>query len=435
MISDIKILNPAGLQTGELFDLTEEQQRAFDMFVKEGKNVHLTGEAGTGKSYVIKAVKAALGTRLALTASTGIAAINVGGTTLHSWSGIGANSHVTPGMLEAIAGNSFKRQRILGAKFLIIEEVSMISADLLDAIDEILSHVRDDPSPFGGMNVMLVGDPLQLPPVIKREKGKPKPKNHFYFQSEAYFTGEFHDIKLTVNHRQGEVSRLSKFLNELRTGRLSKECIEYFEARVDVEDDDPSTSPVHLYSTNKMADRYNLGRLKEIEEESFTYNAKDEAKKDFLKDQLDKYCTAPTELVLKKGAQVMLLKNLDLQNGLVNGAVGRVTDLDDSGVEVMFKNFPSPVVLGPEAWELSENGEVYARREQIPLRLAWGITIHKSQGMTLDKIYCRLDRLFEAGQGYVAISRVRTYEGLFLNSFDPDQFFANDKALEFYESF
>jgi len=404
-------------------NLSEEQMQVFEA-VKRGENVHLTGEAGTGKSHVVKELAKAFGRRMAITASTGIAAVNIGGVTIHSWTGLGKNSDATQLILDSIASNQYVRERINAVEFLVIEEVSMISSNMLDAVDDVLCYVKGNDAAFGGLKVILVGDPLQLPPV----------KGNFYFESDSYKLGEFKQIKLTENHRQGEDTDLAMHLNRLRVGEVPQDTFEYFMKRVDVEDPNPEVKPVCLYSTNRMADRSNMAELKEIEGETHLYEANDTGNK-FQVAFLDKNCVAQAELILKEGAQVMLLKNLDLKRKLCNGSVGTVVKCYKDSVLVKFPHLSESVLITVDVWEVKENGLTVAKREQVPLRLAWAITIHKSQGMTLDKVYCRMDKLFAPGQGYVAISRVRSYEGLYLNCFEREGIITDKKAVKFYESF
>jgi len=416
--------------------LSKSQRDAVDK-IEQGSNVFITGPAGTGKSYLLSFLKEEyLGKGLHITASTGIAAVNVGGTTLHSWAGLGLGNIPLPEMLKNIfsARGSRLRRKIKQAKMLAIDEISMISAGLFNLLDEYLQNVRENNEPFGGLQLILFGDFLQLPPVVRRGEVE------FCFESDAWKSGEFEKVILTEVFRQ-EDKRFIELLDNIRFGKIVKEDMVLLKSRYKAEDKNAVIKPTILSTHNAIVYDINHEKLKFLPsmERKFTAGFEGQMKKvEFLK----KNCIAPETLTLKIGAQVMMLKNTYKSSGIINGSVGiiRKFSLKKHYPIVEFTN-GELLTIPPEEWVLQRFDErkkeviTDAKMTQIPLSLAWAVTVHKSQGMTLDKAECDLGRSFADGQIYVALSRVRSLDGLFIKSFNVNNIKVNSKVIEFYKEF
>jgi len=420
------------IQNNELSNL---QQNAVNYFLL-GENVFVSGGAGCGKSYLINFLKnnySQLG--LEITASTGIAAVNIGGSTIHSWAGIGLANQPLEHILENL--NSFKfskiKQRIRATNCLIIDEISMISAEVLDLLNKVLQNIRKNQKPMGGLQILLFGDFLQLPPVGNHKDGA-----KYCFDSQVWQDLNLKNIILNQSFRQSD-AKFVEVLNHIRFGNINDEVKQLLTARIAVYDNSPAIKPTVLTTHNHRADEINQQFLQQINGEvkdfSATYKG-NENKIVFLK----KNCLAYENLTLKIGAQVMMIKNSLQKEGVVNGSIGIVKDFSSK------KNYPivefadqKSYVIAPETWNIEKINlttkaiEIEASLVQIPLVLAWSITVHKSQGLTLDKIKCDLNYVFDAGQAYVALSRARFLEGVFIDSIDFKKITANKQAIEFYQ--
>lgn len=414
-------------------ELSEEQERVVRA-AEEGINLLITGSAGTGKSTLLRAMRERFGTKeFPITASTGIAAVNVGGMTIHSWAGLGMGDEKP----KRIAGRICQQEgkpyyRIKTAKRLALDEVSMISGKLLGTIDAVFRFVRKDPRPFGGIQMIFFGDFLQLPPVIK----SPEEESHgrFAFQSIAWGSANIRTVMLTKVFRQAD-EEFSGALNDIRIGLHSDRAMKALRARYKPVDANPEIEPVIVHTHNQDVDGINAGRLMCLEGEPQRYQARDTGSNAGALMALQKNCLAPETLELKVGAQVMLLWNLDPSIGLANGSIGKVVKFDG------YRNLPTvrfasgaEVEIEDETWDIKSDDKVLASRTQLPLRLAYAITAHKSQGMTLDKIRVHLGKCFEYGQAYVALSRARTAEGLFIEDGGRNSIKAHPDAVRFYES-
>lgn len=366
-------------QGPEWKDLTKLQKEFFYQFFLK-KNIFLTGPAGTGKSYCVNLLFKFLEEQnifFGKTATTGVAALNVGGITIHSWSGMGLADEDGMRLLDKVSENRKATNRIKNAKVLVVDEISMAKAELVEKLDIVCQFIRNNGKPFGGIQIVFVGDFLQLPPVFVRFE-----KEEFAFESQAWREAQVYTIHLTEIVRQHDEPEFATFLNEVRMGtcknyNILDECI----CR-----DFPTDGivPVKLFCKNIDVDKYNDQELRKIESPSHLYYSTDEGGEQWTK-FFDKNCRAPASLELKVGAQVMLLKNLDLELKLVNGSVGVVTQMFSDTVEVKFTTGDIHVIE-PQKWELKQIEDdgygnmlpkVVASRKQIPLKLAWALTIHK----------------------------------------------------------
>ncbi|KND47120.1 MAG: ATP-dependent DNA helicase PIF1 [Parcubacteria bacterium C7867-004] len=376
--------------------------------LKTGANVFLTGEPGSGKTHTVNAYIAWLrshGIDPAITASTGIAATHVGGMTLHAWAGIGIAERMTPQLLDAIASKEHVAKRLQRAKVLIIDEVSMLSANVLSMVDEVAREVRHEPhEAFGGLQVVFVGDFFQLPPVSRTETS-------FAFESPAWANARPMICYLSEQHRQDD-ERLLDVLSAIRGGTWDHTHVSIITAREAefevIEDGIPQ-----LFTHNADVDRMNEERLSRLSGKEHVYLMQS-AGTPALTEALKRGCLSPERLVLKEGAVVMATKNNPIA-GYSNGTLGTVIDFE-SGTDfpIIETRDGREITVQPVDWAVEENAKVRAKLTQFPLRLAWAITVHKSQGQSLDAAAIDLSRAFEHGQGYVALSRVRRLDGLFL---------------------
>lgn len=374
--------------------------------LKAGRNVYLTGPAGSGKTYVLNEYIAYLkkhGVGVAVTASTGIAATHIKGVTIHSWSGIGIKDSLTPADIDQLVQKEKLFRRYEQTKVLIIDEVSMLRPEMLDALDQIARAMKMVDAPFGGMQIVLSGDFFQLPPVTKEQRAR------FIDSSRAWKNMNLRVCYLEEQHRQtGDA--LDTILAEMREGEISYSSQEIFEELLESRARNMG-EPTRLYTHNVDVDAINEKALRELsgEESVFDMTA---TGKEHLVTSLVKSVLAPQYLHLKKGAIVMFVKN-SFEEGYVNGTLGKVIDFEDE-LPVVETYEGKKITVRPASWEVEDEGKVVASISQLPLRLAWAITIHKSQGMTLDAAEMDLSKSFVPGQGYVALSRVRTLEGITL---------------------
>ena len=388
--------------------------------LKTGLNVFLTGEPGSGKTHTINRYVAWLrerGVEPAVTASTGIAATHISGMTIHSWSGIGIKRDMTDYDIELIHSREKTAKRIVEAKVLIIDEISMLDAATLSSVDRVLRTLRrrtlQAEQPFGGLQVIFVGDFFQLPPVSKDRQVQ------FAFESSAWREANPVVCYLSEQHRQEDGDFLD-LLTAMRRGTFGAAHRTRLTSRVGILS--KQTVATRLYTHNENVDRINTESLAKLTEKSRTYEMESRGAR-ALVETLKANCLSPERLELKIGASVMFTRN-NFDEGYVNGTLGTVIDFSSLGLPVV-KTRRGNVTVERAMWEVMDGNKVLAKITQMPLRLAWAITVHKSQGMSLDAAIIDLSQAFEFGQGYVAISRVRTLAGLFLEGF-------NERALELH---
>lgn len=395
--------------------------------LKTGANVFLTGEPGSGKTHTVNAYIRYLrehGINPSITASTGIAATHVGGMTIHSWSGIGIKRALTEYDLDAMSSNEGLVKRIASAKVLVIDEISMLDGSVLVMVEQVTRTLRRKPEPFGGLQVIFVGDFFQLPPIADKTSGV---RAQFCFESNAWRTANPIVCYLSEQHRQEDTAFLST-LGAIRRGELEDSVFEYIGERHVLPGEHPLDIP-QLYTHNVDVDRKNTQELAklETEEKVFLMSTKGTSTR---VEQLIKGCLSPEELVLKEGASVMFTKN-NFENGYVNGTLGTIVGFDeDNGFPIVEVASGDNITALPSEWAVDDSGKVLATITQVPLRLAWAITVHKSQGMSLDAATMDLSRAFEYGQGYVALSRVRAFSGLHILGINQRAFEVHPLVLE-----
>ncbi|MDB5187724.1 MAG: ATPase [Candidatus Kaiserbacteria bacterium] len=396
--------------------------------LQTGLNVFLTGEPGSGKTHTINAYVEWLrerGVEPAITASTGIAATHIHGMTIHSWSGIGIKKFLTEYELDAVASSKRVIDHVRTTQVLIIDEVSMLSADTLTMVDQVCREVRKNSLPFGGMQVILVGDFFQLPPVVRRNENQydnlgfdDEGVSPFAFRSPAWEALNPVVCYLHEQHRQSDAV-YTQLLTALRRGVTENDAI-ILDGRIVDEINVPADIP-RLFSRNMSVDTVNSEKLRintGVEEKYEMF----ERGPAHMTEALKRGCMSPETLYLKIGAKVMFTKN-DPAGRFVNGTLGEVEAFSKAKLPIVRTRDGRTIEVEATEWKLDDGGKTLARITQIPLRLAWAITVHKSQGMTLDAAVIDLRDAFEYGQGYVALSRVRSLDGLTLLGY-------NERALE-----
>jgi len=386
------------------------------MILKTGANVYLTGEPGSGKTHTINEFVGwllAAGIPPSVTAATGIAATHVAGMTLHSWSGIGVAESLTRADVDRIASKEHVARRIAKAKVLIIEEISMLSAATFEMADAVCREVRRVDRPFGGLTVILVGDFFQLPPVSRNKEVA------FAYTSPVWRDLNLITCYLTEQYRQDDTEFLS-VLSAIRAGLVEEMHYEELMRRHTEPAALPAGAP-RLFSHNADVDRINAGELAKLPGKAMTFRMSAKGK-DSLVEGLKRGCLSPEILELKEGAAVMFTKNSP-QGRFVNGTLGAVVGWGADGAPIVKTKDGLKITAEPMEWQLEEQGKVKASIAQMPLRLAYAMTVHKSQGMSMDAAVMDLSKAFEYGQGYVALSRVRRLSGVYLTGL-------NQRALE-----
>lgn len=377
--------------------------------LKTGANALLTGEPGSGKTHTVNAYVTWLrshGIEPAITASTGIAATHLGGMTIHAWSGIGVHKFLTDADVDAIASKEHVARRLAKTQVLIIDEVSMLSGNVLTMVDRVLREVRGGERAFGGVQVVLVGDFFQLPPVGGRGEDP-----SFAFESDAFKALNPLSLYLSEQHRTGDTA-LERILANIRNGTADESDVSRLMTReaeeMEVGDDVP-----RLFTHNADVDRINEEKLRALPGNSKIFRMEGSGAP-VLIESLKRGCLSPETLTLKENAVVMFTKNNPVA-GYMNGTLGLVVGFErGTNYPIVELRDGRRLSVVPQDWAVEEGGKIRAKIAQLPLRLAWAITIHKSQGQSLDAAAIDLSRAFEYGQGYVALSRLRTLDGLHL---------------------
>uniref|UniRef100_A0A8C0HCG6 ATP-dependent DNA helicase PIF1 n=1 Tax=Chelonoidis abingdonii TaxID=106734 RepID=A0A8C0HCG6_CHEAB len=423
--ADMKCSKKLSLLMHSRMRLSQEQSIVLSA-VLSGKNVFFTGSAGTGKSYLLKKIVGSLPPKSTYaTASTGVAACHVGGTTLHAFAGIGSGKVPLNQCIE-LAQRTGVRQHWLSCQHLIIDEISMVEGKFFDKLEAVARAVRKRDDPFGGIQLIICGDFLQLPPVSKGNE-----ETKFCFQAESWRRCIHVNMELTEVWRQTEKSFIS-LLRTIRLGRCTDEVTRQLLQTATNRVERDGILATRLCTHKDDVELTNERRLQQLPGEMHSYEAVDSDP--MLVKAIDAQCPVSHCILLKPGAQVILTKNLDVSRGLVNGARGVVVEFETEGNGLPRVRFLCGVteVIRLERWVFKGPSGIYLSRQQLPLKLAWAISIHKSQGMSLDCVEISLSRVFESGQAYVALSRARSLEGLRVLDFDPNVVRANPYVLQFY---
>ncbi len=396
--------------------------------MKTGVNVYLTGSAGSGKTYLLNQYISYLNDYnipVAVTASTGIAATHMNGMTIHGWAGIGIKDEISEYDLEQLEDKQYLWKRFDKARVLIIDEVSMLHAHRLDIVERVCRKFKRNDKPFGGLQIILSGDFFQLPPI--NHSNEPDLKNMIIY-SEAWKLMNPAVCYLTEQHRQ-EDETLTFILNAIRNNSINTIHYQQLESRINAELPN-KIHPTKLYTHNANVDIENNTELATIVNDEKVFRMTSTGPEPLV-EILKKSCLASEELHLKIGAEIMCIKN-NFEKGYVNGSQGKVIAFLDSDNTPVVKLYNGKTIyISQDKWEIEENGKVKASINQLPLRLAWAITIHKSQGMSLDNAEIDLSHTFAYGMGYVALSRVRTLTGIRLIGFNPNALRVDPKVIKF----
>jgi ATP-dependent DNA helicase PIF1 len=390
--------------------------------LKTGRNVFVTGPAGSGKTHLVNSYITYLKKNdidPGVTASTGIAATHMGGMTIHSWTGMGVKNSLDESDLEDLASRPYLSKRFEKVKVLIIDEVSMLHHFRLDLVDQILKAMKQSNDPFGGVQIVLVGDFFQLPPVQRFGE----PESQFIYHSESWKAADFTVCYLEEQFRQKDDAMIS-ILNEIRSGDVSPRSKKLLQSRM-IKSSRKNEKVTKLFTHNVDVDSLNaleLEKLQSPEQAEYEMETTGHAP---IAEILKKSCLAPEKLHLKVGAYVMCVKN-NFEEGYVNGTLGIVVSCKRNLPPVIRTLAGREIKIEQASWKIEEEGRTKAEITQYPLRHAWGITVHKSQGMSLDAVEVDLSKAFEPGMGYVALSRVRSLDGLTILGI-------NDMALQVHE--
>lgn len=413
--------------------LHDAQKEAYNKMAG-GLSIFLTGPAGVGKTACIRIFVDTYNEsrKIALTSTTGASALLINGTTLHSYLGIGLGTGTARALADKIFASKWYKKRWIELDCLIIDEISMLNPDLFDKLEQIAREIRGNSYPFGGIQLVLSGDFCQLPCVGTQK---------FCFEAKTWNQCINETIYLTKILRQTD-EIFQNCLSNIRIGNITEDVVKILSSRVGQKlENEHGIKPTMLFSKNIDVDRVNDIELDKLAQDGREFN---EYKMDisvyvkpndvlYTLEKFRKNCNAPDILHLCIGAQVMLLKNLDLEAGLANGSRGVVTSFVEDIPMVKFLN-GTERLIDYHVWLVEENGVEILRAQQIPLKVAYAITIHKSQGCSLDYALIDLKECFEYGQAYVALSRVKTLNGLGIVDIDYDFIKAHPKAIEYYKN-
>ena len=419
LIRDTQIIESYRPQDGINTILDEQQEKAYYMMENTSNNLFISGKAGTGKSFLLKLFSQGTKKKHLVVAPTGIAALNVGGVTIHS--AFGYDNLELGNELEFIKLRNVKKDVLRNIDVLIIDEISMVRVDILDRIDLILQKLNNNTSLFGGKQVFVFGDLFQLPPIASGDEYKYLQDRYgsiYFFNSDAYRNGSFQYIELFENHRQNSDLAFFNILNNIREGNITPLDIENLNKRHS--ETMNLRRILKLFPKKEKVERINNLELSMINAKEYLFEARTEYVKDSnLSKNIENIFPISTNLALKLGALIMMVKN-DIDKRWVNGTLGIVSNIDYDRLKVTIDGTEYEVLQ--EDFESKEakyaNGrityETVLKVRQYPLILAYAITIHKSQGMTYKNVACDLTETFESGQSYVALSRCSSLEGLYL---------------------
>lgn len=419
-------------------ELNREQQKAFN-YIKDGLNVFITGPGGTGKTRLLLYIIYYLRTEfnyykdeIAITSTTGSSALLIGGTTVFSFAGIGLGLDNLDTLIEKIKKNYFSINRWKNTKILIIDEISMLNPDIFDKLYLISQNIRDNKKSFGGIQIILSGDFCQLP-VVKSAK--------FCFESK-YWNQSIHRTVVLEEILRQDDNEFQEMLNEIRLGKCSISTEELIRSRMGVELEVEGIKPTKIYSKNMDVNKINHEKIMELIENgnkhktyysSVSHDNIPDKELQYLLNRINKDCPAKDKLLLAIDAQVILIKNIDIADGLVNGSRGIVTKLEDNEIKVKFLNKKEYSIL-PTVWKIKDKYTI--KKTQYPLKLAYSITIHKSQGTTIDFVETNISNkaIFEYGQVYTVLSRCKSLEGLKINGFDISSIKTHPKVIKYYNN-
>ena len=419
-------------------ELNKDTRLAWEFVEHTGRSIFLTGKAGTGKTTFLRYVRENSTKRMVVVAPTGVAAINAGGVTVHSFFQLPLSPFVPNASIKSRFDFSKEKKKIIRTiDMLVIDEISMVRSDLLDAIDATLRRLRADSRPFGGVQLLMIGDLQQLTPVVTPEDEHILRGHYdtpYFFGSRALQLVDYVTIQLEQVYRQQDGLFLD-ILNRIRDGRATDDDLQVLNARTLTTAN--TKGYIRLTSHNNLANNYNQTQLDRLKARSFAFDAR-------IEGTFPEYAY-PTDLslTLKVGAQVMFVKNdTSAEHRYYNGRIGHVVELTDSSVSVLCEGDAEAIEVEPQTWENARytlnaetkeiETEVQGTFIQLPLRLAWAITIHKSQGLTFERVIVDANRSFAPGQVYVALSRCTSLEGLYLSTPISRSAIINDQSVNHY---
>jgi ATP-dependent DNA helicase PIF1 len=433
-------------------NLSDSQKKALELF-KEGRNLLVLGAGGCGKSFLIKTMEEYIKTshknkKMYLCSTTGISAYNIGGMTIHSFMGIGTGDMPIENLIKKVRRKKMYRDRIMNTDILVIDEVSMLSGELFEKLHLICQNIRKSNLFFGGIQVIFTGDFLQLLPVFNKNKDLYKELDERLIIESPLFGQMFNKDNIVIlqeNFRQQNDKTFINLLLKIRDGSFMDEEINLLNSRHNLPNN--INEHVHLVSSNRKAQIINETQLNKLKTpkvryvSSYSSSGKDSDIKELLTNELKFQLNQKgiNDLTLKKGARVMLIKNIDVSIGLVNGALGTIVDfIPDPSTShdipiVKFDTTNSKHPISVVSWELEIDG-CKGMAYQIPLMLAYSVTIHKSQSLTLDSAILDLEDCFCDHQIYVALSRLKSLNGLYLKSFNKNKISVNTKMRDFLET-
>ena len=416
--------------------LDKDQRHAYNLIRETNDNIFITGKAGTGKSFLIELFSKGINKKILLLAPTGTAAVNINGVTIHNV--FGYKNLEKPIDQMKVNLNSEKKVLLKNVEVIVIDEISMVRADVLDKMDKILQIVNESNKPFGGKQMILFGDLFQLPPIVRQEEKDfiyNQYDSEFFFSANSYRNGGFAFIELKENHRQKGDQIFFDILNRIREGRITKQDLNRLNERLDYDRDDIEFV-TKIYARKENVDIINEKELQKLTNKEWVYPAEIQYRNN------ERSLTSlpiPYELKLKKDALVMFIKN-DQSNRWQNGTKGIVISCEPNKITVKLKSGVSYEVEKEKFEEKEayyEDGIIKYRTilkvEQFPLVLGYAMTIHKSQGATWNQVAVDVSECFAPGQAYVALSRCKSIDGLFLlNQIQEEDIIVNNKIKEFY---